>query len=213
MSRYIVFDLDGTIVDSNRVKSRVLVESLPFFSVGNEERLRNYDLLNLGLTRGERIRKLFWHYLNRFPSEEEYEATLLGFESAYEKLIPSIAPLNGFEELMSSLHLKRQVVLPVIISAGVQRDLDLFSSCLGLGRVFDTIVSSAGSTKFDVANIFVPKSAEVLYTVGDTFADSELAILLGSRFYAIYGADFSCNSGLIGSESLFELAEIIKGID
>lgn len=210
MNQFLIFDLDGTLIDSNSIKSQVLVASVPFHSSENHAELLAFDSKNLGLSRKVRMELLYHHFTGCYPSTEELELSLSRFEDSYQASLPSILPIDGFTDLIGVLEFKRHFLTPIIISSGPQRDLDKVSELWGLNSVFEHIVSSSKTTKLEIATKIIPPGSEVLLTVGDTTVDSRLALDLGSPFYAIYGSDYSVDSEVNGSTKLFDLGSVIK---
>lgn len=110
-----IFDWDGTITDSNYVKTDAFIEIFKETNSQAAEYIRNYQQNNGGVSRFEKYRHYIKHFLHREVSEEE----LNSFGIRYAKLCKEKLLQTPFiPGAIESLQKLKQNNIPVFIVTG-----------------------------------------------------------------------------------------------
>jgi len=77
----IIFDCDGVILNSNKIKTEAFFEVTKSYSLNNAERLKEYHILNGGISREEKFKHFFNVILKKKPKNSEMKKLLNDFSS------------------------------------------------------------------------------------------------------------------------------------
>jgi beta-phosphoglucomutase-like phosphatase (HAD superfamily) len=184
----LVFDCDGVILDSNRIKSEAFFDVTVPFGVEYARRFVDYHRRHGGVTRNEK----FAYFLDEIVGVpvEGREATLDGLLSAYGEICsasllscPLIPGLEGFLERIPAR------VTAYVVTGGAEAEVRRVLSDRGLARHFACILGSPSSKRENMERLGRAGAfaGRVVY-FGDAELDMALAEEFGLDFVFVYGA-------------------------
>ena len=134
-----LFDLDGTLVDSEKLKGKALAETCSLF--GGKVDVNIYKTVM-----GERWLNVTNHFFTMAkidPNIEEFNAE---FKKIYQELLlKELTPNPNVEELLFKLKEKRKKM--GVVSSGADWMVDQVLSQLGLSEFFEIVISKEQVTK------------------------------------------------------------------
>lgn len=186
--RALVFDCDGVVLDSNRLKSEAFrIATLPYGEAAAEAFVA-YHMANGGVSRFEKFRHFLAEIAPRFaPGVEgpDRDALLAAYAAAVEEGLMTCGIAPGLEALRAAT----PGVPWLIVSGGAQAELrDVFAR-RGLDRLFDGGVFGSPDTKDVILarEIAAGKIAKPALFLGDSRYDHEAASAAGLDFVFVSG--------------------------
>lgn len=180
-----LFDCDGVILQSNKIKSEAMYQVALHFSqkiLGDTEdtclaeniaiKYQQHHMENAGVTRFLKFRYLFETLLEQTEYEHEYQQTLTLFgHLCVEKLI-QCSPTKGVEDFLTSIDKTQH---KYIISAGTESELNHVFSKNNLAQYFQAIYGGPRTKSEIFADVLARyPNAKPLY-FGDALADHIVA--------------------------------------
>lgn len=135
LSQYqtLVFDCDGVILNSNKIKTQAFYEVAKVYGHGPAERLKDYHVQNGGISRYEKFEYFLTSILQRTPNEKELEELSLNFSKAVNKALLVCEVSKGIKTLRE----KTQNTKWMVVSGGDQAELRELFRQRDLDRYFD----------------------------------------------------------------------------
>lgn len=192
-----VFDCDGVILNSNKVKTDAFYESVRSYGESYAQALVEYHVKNGGVSRYKKYEYFFANILKVDIVQKELAFLLSDFASRVRQGLMSCDIADGLEELRSqSQHAKW-----FIVSGGDQAELREIFTLRGLECFFDGGIFGSPDSKDIILHREVAGklTAGVGLFVGDSQYDYEAATRAGLDFIFVKKwSEFS------GAESYFE---------
>lgn len=192
-----VFDCDGVVLDSNKVKTEAFYNSVRSYGDIHAQALVEYHVRNGGVSRYKKYEYFLTTILKVEVIQEELDSLLSNFAREVKQGLMSCDVTDGLEELRTqSQHAKW-----FIVSGGDQSELREIFAARGLDRFFDGGIFGSPDSK-DI--ILYREIAEQGFNgaglfIGDSQYDYEAAIRAGLDFVFVKGwSEFS------GADSYFE---------
>lgn len=186
-----VFDCDGVLLDSNRLKSEAFhAAALPYGETAARA-LESYNRTHGGITRQAKFRHLFAGILERRDFEPELEAALARFAEIVARALRSCPEASGLRELLARIAAAGGRCL--VVSGGAQDEVRDALEARGLARFFAGIYGNPDTKDAILAR---ESAAGVLVApavfVGDSRYDHEAASRAGLDFlFAAYWSEFA----------------------
>ncbi|MEK8079577.1 HAD family hydrolase [Pseudomonas sp. XK-1] len=193
----IIFDCDGVVLNSNKVKTDAFYESARSYGESYARALVEYHVRNGGVSRYKKYEYFFTDILKVDIVQEELDFLLSDFAIKVRQGLLSCNIADGLEELRSqSQHAKW-----FIVSGGDQAELREIFSLRGLERFFDGGIFGSPDSKDLILHREVAGklTTGVGLFIGDSQYDYEAATRAGLDF--IFVKEWSEFSG---AESYFE---------
>jgi phosphoglycolate phosphatase-like HAD superfamily hydrolase len=177
----IVFDFDGTLVDSNDVKAKAFGEL--YKSYGDEivNKVVSYHNENTGVSRFQKFKYIQEQFLGESYNNEVKDDLSEIFARLVEERIPQVPYTQGALEFLDNNHKNIPLFLA---SATPDKELKSIASQRGMQKYFEGIYGFP-MTKSQILchiineNSFLP---DRILMVGDSFPDWEGAKNAGTRF-------------------------------
>ena len=207
-----IFDFDGVIKDSVKVKSQAFVQL--YASEGREfqQKIEEYHLSNGGISRYVKF-KVWNEWLGRSTSEQAIEELAKKFaQLVVDNVVASPFVVGALEALKSA----SENALTFIATGTPDDEINLILSQLGLGKFFREVHGSSRK-KVTIVNDILERfhlTPEVVLFIGDAQTDYKAALDNGVDFYlrkTDYNSDwFERKSGITyQSNDLNYLNELI----
>jgi phosphoglycolate phosphatase-like HAD superfamily hydrolase len=185
-----IFDFDGVIKDSVKVKSRAFVQL--YESEGNEfqRKVEEYHLANGGVSRYVKF-KVWNEWLGRSTSEEAIEELAKNFAQLVINNVVASPFVNGATEALESASEK---ALSFIATGTPDDEISLILSQLELDKYFREVHGSSRQKSVivkDILDRFDLNPSEVLF-IGDARTDYNAALDNGLDFY-LRKTDYNSN--------------------
>jgi phosphoglycolate phosphatase-like HAD superfamily hydrolase len=179
-----VFDFDGVILDSNKIKTDAFYKAVVHYGEDQAKQLCAYHVAHGGISRFVKFNYFFETILGRSPLDGEIDQALDRFAEAVRQGLLECAQAPLLEDLFTN-HLKD---LPcTVISGSMQEELREIMKLRGLDHYFDHIYGSPDSKDViferEIANKSIKKPA--VY-IGDSLYDYEMAHKFGLDFIFAY---------------------------
>ena len=179
--RAYIFDFDGVIKDSVRVKSEAFVQLYKKEGTAFQKRVEEYHLANGGISRYVKF-KVWNEWLGRSTSEEVIDELANNFAHlVIKKVVASPFVVGALEALKSA----NESALTFIATGTPDDEINLILSELELDECFREVHGSSSKKPVIVKDIlerFHLTPAEVLF-IGDAQTDYHAALDNGLDFY------------------------------
>jgi len=176
--KVIGFDFDGTLILSEDIKAN-LFDEIFREHYGLKSVKKFYPSLR-GISRKDKIKKVFSHFLARSPSSRELHNIDFAFSKGYEYRM-STCPLVKCVSALKVIRKKFDFMF--MLSLENQREVRELASHCGLNRYFDVILGGPKSKEQNLRFLMRKRkfhAKQALY-VGDSKSDLALAKKLGMR--------------------------------
>jgi len=175
MIKNILWDFDGVILDSMKIRDYGFREIFKHFEKEKVEELINYHRINGGLSRYVKIRFFYEEILSRRISESEVNQYADKFSVIMkEKLVD---PQNLIQDSVTYIKENYKKYKFHIVSGSDQVELRFLCKALELSDYFLTIYGSPTPKKLLVANVLNEFNYDIKETIliGDSINDFEAA--------------------------------------
>ncbi|HQS67292.1 MAG TPA: HAD hydrolase-like protein [Sulfuricurvum sp.] len=183
MIKNILFDFDGVILNSMKIKGDGFVELLQEYPKNSVQMLETYHYANGGVSRFEKIRYFFHVILQRKTSEQKIQSLAVQFgEIIAEKLFD---PANLIAETVTFIKNNYTHYHCHIVSGAEDHELKELCSHLAITQYFKSIhgsptIKSTLITDLLENNHYRPENTIL---IGDSINDYEAAKVTGVHFY------------------------------
>ena len=93
-----IFDCDGVILNSNKIKTKAFYDTAKVFGDKSALALKDYHVLNGGISRYEKFRYLFNNILCRPVETKQIEKLLLNFSNEVKKALLTCEMADNIKE-------------------------------------------------------------------------------------------------------------------
>lgn len=186
----VVFDCDGVVLDSNKVKTEAFYNSVRSYGEGNAQALVDYHVRNGGVSRYIKFEYFLTDILKKEPSKEEVESLLSRFSSEVKKGLMSCDVADGLDRLRE----KSRQAKWLIVSGGDQEELREIFAARKLDRFFDGGIFGSPDTKDTILSRVINSQTLIgaALFIGDSKYDYEAATRAGMDFTFVKGwSEFS----------------------
>ena len=181
--RTIVFDCDGVILDSNRIKTEAFLKVALRFGKDAAEELVRFHVNNGGISRYRKFEYLFTHILHRQADSKEIASLASEYgEQVYNELLTCpISP--GLAELRNATMNKDWM----IVSGGDTTELNRVFVERGIASMFNQGIHGSPATKDDILRREATAGGlkHPAIFLGDSRYDHEAATRAGLSFIFI----------------------------
>jgi phosphoglycolate phosphatase-like HAD superfamily hydrolase len=181
----VVFDCDGTLLKSNKLKTQALQNSLSNYPKKAVENFINYHKTHGGISRFTKFKYFFEEIMKVDDYYDEYEDALRVFSSDSMQKLRAAPLMPGVSKLLSILG---AAGMPLLVASGAaQEDLRLTLKELQIEKFFQYIGGSPDS-KTQIVKKFMLKMPSTKIRglfFGDALSDYEAAISLNFKFICV----------------------------
>jgi phosphoglycolate phosphatase-like HAD superfamily hydrolase len=177
--KYVLFDCDGVLMDSNRLKTQAFGLVADYFSPKHSKELMDYHSSRGGISRNEKFLYFFETILGQTNFQEDYEHALELYNQTVVQGLIEANLLPGVEALLDSCRDKVRIVL----SGGNQEELHHVFQVRDLAERFRYIWGSPINKQEHLARAF---EEGILETPAVFFGDSRYDYQAAQEF----GLDF-----------------------
>jgi len=181
----IIFDCDGVLLNSNKIKSQAFYKSALPFGQKNAEKLLEYHLNNGGLSRYVKFK---FFLLNILGQPKVNEGDLSSLLESYANYAIKGLMFCEIAEGIDELRIKTKDVGWLVASGGDQKEIRRIFSERNLDNFFDLGVFGSPDNKLEILRRELNKhikSKRFLF-IGDSRYDYEVATDLGMDFIFLY---------------------------
>jgi len=186
--KHIIFDFDGVLIESNKIRSegfQLLFEDYPKEQV---ERLLCFVKRNGGLSRYDKIRYFFEQVRNEIISESSVRSLAGRYSELVKDRIIHVDPVKGALNFLSKY---QRIYDFAIVSGSDQEELREVSKFRKIKHFFSEILGSPASKESNVSELITKGwKAESCIFVGDSVNDLKAARSYGIDFIG-RNSDFS----------------------
>lgn len=177
-----LFDCDGVILDSNKVKTDVFYEvALQFADQEAAEHLRQYHMRSGGVSRFKKFEYFFGEYLK----ETDYQARLEKSLSEFKRIsLQSCCQCEYVPGVLDFLGRLKSAQKAFVVSGGAEADLAEIFKVRNIDHYFAGIFGSPKS-KYEIVDSISPQGKTLF--LGDSKLDFEVAKNYGFDFLFISG--------------------------
>lgn len=176
-----IFDFDGVIKDSVKVKSEAFVQIYKSEGKEFQRKVEQYHLDNGGISRYMKF-KVWNEWLGRSTSEEVIDELA---ESFAQLVIDNVVASPFVKGALEALELASQKALSFIATGTPDVEINVILSQLGLSKYFQEVHGSSRKKSRivnDILERFHLAPSEVLF-IGDAQTDYKAALETGLDFY------------------------------
>jgi len=199
MIKNILWDFDGVILDSMKVRDWGFEEIFKKFSDEEVEKLLKYHRKNGGLSRYVKIR----YFFEEIKKEIIDESTVLKYASNFSKLMKEklVEEENLIKDSVRFIKNNYKAYNFHIVSGSDQEELRFLNSELGIDKYFISIHGSPTPKKQLVSDLMLSSDykKEETCLIGDSINDYDAAINNGIKFYGYNNEDLISDKILIKS--------------
>ena len=182
--RSIVFDCDGVLLNSNKIKTDAFYQVVEAYFPGFGEAFVKYHTLNGGVSRYVKFRFLVEEIIDKTECVESRDRMITKLCDEYERIIKSGLLTCEAAESLEALKSAADTSNWFVISGGDQAELrDIFLQ-RGLSKLFNGGIYGAPEDKVNIAlrlkNDGVISGASLVF--GDNRKDFEMARAIGADF-------------------------------
>lgn len=187
----VLWDFDGVILDSMKVRDEGFQEIFCKYEDGDVKKLIQYHRLNGGLSRYVKIRFFYEKVLEREISEEKVLKYAEEFSSIMR--VKLIDPENLIKDSVDFIKANYRKIPFHIVSGSDQAELRFICKELGISNYFKSIHGSPTAKKTLVKNVILKfgYNASELCLIGDSINDFEAANVNGIKFYGYNNEELS----------------------
>ena len=184
---FFIFDCDGVILDSNKLKSKAFAEALPNDPPNLISEFVEYHKNNGGVSRYEKFRYYFENMKNQVEAEKEIENALNNFANIVSEGLLKCDYIPGVIEFIEMLYNKKKRLF--VVSGSDENELIQVFRKRGLLHYFKEIYGSPNDKLENTRKVIASTSqSHSGLFFGDSKSDYNAAIEFGIDFLYIKGA-------------------------
>ncbi len=179
----ILWDFDGVILDSMKIKGNGFVELFKNYGLENTKKLKEYHYANGGVSRFEKIRYFYNHILCQDVSEETINKLADKFAKLIEKNLYN--KNNLINDSVNYIKENYKQYNFHIVSGAEHNELNSLCNKFDLNQYFITINGSPAKKEILVKNVLEKYNYNQNETIliGDAITDYNAAVKNGIKFY------------------------------
>lgn len=177
-----IFDCDGVILDSNRIKGDAFYEIGRQYSLEAAEKLLEFHQNNGGVTRSMKLGFLFKEILELKSYDEHLVKALANFQYLTLERLKKSNLVPGFLEYLLSLPRSSK---KWVISASLQEDLNVVMAYKKLDTFFDGIYGGPNTKEYFINKLKLGSRDTLFF--GDSLSDYNVAMKTSCNFIFISG--------------------------
>lgn len=183
MIRIIFFDFDGVIVESTDIKTDAFAKLFEQKGSDVREKVVNYHLKNMGVSRYEKFRFIYQNILRRSLDEQEFDLLCSRFANLVVDGVINAPYVRG---VMEFLGIYAAAYSCFVVSATPQEEIEYIIQKRNIHRFFKAIYGSPTRKSDAVRNIIIEEGIEPCNAVyiGDAMSDYWAAKDNGVNFIA-----------------------------
>ena len=165
----LIFDCDGVILNSNKIKTQAFYDVAKIYGHEPAQALKDYHILNGGISRYEKFEYLLTDILNRSVVAKELEHLLLNFSKEVKKSLLTCEIATNIKELRE----KTKHAKWLIVSGGDQSELREIFYQRGIDDYFNVGIFGSPDDKVHIIRIAAINKQEnypILF-LGDSYYD------------------------------------------
>ena len=196
--KFFVFDFDGTLVDSNKIKEN------SFFRIASQVPDGERVMATIYRANGPTRRDIWRLWTEQMGLEMSYFNHFLSqYSNEVDELVVKAPPIEGALELLR--HLKTISIKAFLNSATPEKNLKAIVSRRGWSALFEGIYGSPRCKDENLRNYVLPMagSPESIAVVGDGIDDRSSAEQIGCHFFPVGGL-----SNYLPNENQYDLNKI-----
>lgn len=178
----IIFDFDGVIVESGKIKTQAFAELYRPYGEAVVNAVVQFHTQNGGMSRYRKFRHFQEHLLNKPPLTEAQEKALdLRFSELVVEAVIAAEAVPGAMELIR----QQSARIPLFVASGTpETELKIIVERRGLTRYFTEVRGAPAVKKTLIADILAAHAfnPESVLMIGDAMADLEGAEANGTAF-------------------------------
>jgi HAD superfamily hydrolase (TIGR01549 family) len=189
MIKNILWDFDGVILDSMKIKGDGFVELFKEYDKKDIKKLEKYHYDNGGVSRFEKIRYFFYKILQKNITEDEINNLANEFAKIIENRV--FDKTNLIDDSLDFIKINYQKYNFHIVSGAEHSELNNLCRYFDLDRYFISIEGSPTKKNILVKNVlekYKYKNDETIL-IGDAITDYDAAITNGIIFYGYNNKD------------------------
>ena len=197
MIKVIIFDFDGTIADSVNIKTEAFVDLYKHFGKEVSVKVRDYHLLNGGVSRYEKFKYFHNTFLNIELSKKQIDNMAEVFSNNVMKKVVEAPYIPGAFEFISKNYKKFDMFIST--ATPFEEILEILQK-KRLQKYFLNIFGSPSSKEDHIKKIIFEgnyNKDEIVF-IGDSTADKEASLLANIKFIEV------CNEKVM-DESIFKI--------
>lgn len=206
----LVFDFDGTLVDSSDIKERAYTAAITEAIVAPEAEVRQAYRAHGTLNRVPQLFRAFHDLAGRDPEDHELEAMIASYGRFVKANNQEVRPFDGMRCFLETARPKHRLV---VASNAPQDELEAACSILGLEPLFDRIYGYPTSKEEAIQRVgreWALPVGRVLY-IGDRAEDALVARRAGVAFCRFGPLERDDGEEIV--RTLRELERAIAGLD
>lgn len=183
MTRVIIFDFDGVIVDSNHVKTDAFVKLFMDYPQHIRDSVKRFHLENGGMSRFDKFRHIYANFIKEPLSDEKFKMLCDGFNKLVVDNVVNAPIFEGVQEFLEKHKDKYRLY---IVSGTPEGEIREIIKRRKLDNFFLGVYGSPASKKDLIGKVLKEngyKREEVVF-VGDSINDYEGAVGTGVNFIA-----------------------------
>jgi len=183
VTKVILLDFDGVILDSVPIKDQAFLNLFSDYSVEVQENARRFWASTRGMDRSKRIQQGFWECANIKPSGSDLTSLIRRYKVDIERSLISAPWIQGAIEFLST----PQTCPIFIVSAAPQIEVCNIVTSRGIDRYIHSVFGGPSSKISNIKTIFakLDQKPEQAIFVGDTLSDFEVAAALFIPFVGV----------------------------
>lgn len=208
----LVFDCDGVVLDSNKVKTEAFRQAALPYGIEAAEALVSYHISNGGVSRYKKFRYFLDEIVQPRPKGPGLEPLLTNYAAAVRAGLMTCAVADGLNELRNAYPEQRWL----IVSGGDQAELREVFAARRLNGLFDGGVFGSPDTKDEILarEIHSGNIAAPALFLGDSVYDWQASHATGLDFVFISGwTEFEDWHGFVRQKGLRHLAKVAHLIE
>ena len=180
----IIFDFDGVILDSVNVKTLAFQELYSEYGLEVQRKVKNYHLLNGGISRFEKFKYFHKNFLGIDITESELNSLGDQFSNLVFDKVCSSKNIKGSLEF---IEFASKNYLTFICTGTPQNEIESILEHIGIKKYFDKVYGSPKTKTTIVNNIILDYNllnSELLF-IGDAMTDYKAALDTNINFIGV----------------------------
>ena len=207
--KYILFDSDGVLVNTNDIKSNAFYHVGNYFNEEFARDLMNYHKANGGISRFKKIQWLLDTLPEHLITTDLEEILLARFRSYLDHHLSKVQPTNAIYEISQKYKSSNLFV----VSGTEHNDLVSFYKSIGLYSIFNKQIYGSPDSKYDIFQYLIDskqiKPTNSVY-IGDSYYDYQSSTSFGIDFiflkeWSEYSKPYAFDKKVVILNSLYDL--------